>query len=391
MFSKALYPYREQLALAFHKRYRMSEFVRSSLTTLEQTSQQLISEIPRGARIGIFGTYDSAQLIHLKLRHCGHKDICFIKSSPRMKSLRYSPIIDSGAKQIAGLDVIITSSLASSAGQVTYLQEQGFAGQIIRLPDLKHLGIALLRDLATNQRISELEGSRTGMPAFIIGNGPSLSETDPRRIDNRFLTFAGNGIVKLGDFQPDYFFAIDQSAITMWKEQIEQLASRLFFPSNLKQVIDWELPRVAPDAVFFPLCYEQRGDLNITDWSTRGFESGHTVICPMLQFALLMGCSPIYILGVDISYAAENANYFSEDYHQAGVANYSESQTQIINRRMHRSIERVTSACARAGIEVFNCSPTKNLPYIEQISFDEALARHNSEQFSESACLDLSF
>jgi hypothetical protein len=199
VLSEVLYPYREQLTLEFHKRFGMSEFVRNSLTAMEETTRQLISEIPRGARIGIFGTYDSAQVLHLKLRQRGHRKICFIKSKPRMKSLRGSPIVDSGAQQLAGFDVIITSSLASSAGQFSYLQEQGFAGQIIRLPDLKHLGIALMRDLATNERIKQLQGSQAGRPAFIIGNGPSLSETDPRRIGETALTFAGNGIVKLDD------------------------------------------------------------------------------------------------------------------------------------------------------------------------------------------------
>lgn len=354
----------------------MSEFVRNSLTTLEATVEELISEIPRGAKIGIFGTYDSAQLIHLSLRRAGHRNLRFIKSGPRMSHLCHSPIIDSTAEMIAGLDIVITSSLASSEQQKAHLLEMKFQGRIICLPDLKYLAIALLRDPATNNRIKGMESGHAGRPAFIIGNGPSLSDTNPHRIGSPFLTFAGNGIVKLNNFNPDFYFAIDQSAVTMWKSQIAALPSQLFFPSNLRGVLEWELPEIIRNTVFFPLCYEQHGEMDVRKWGKFGFESGHTVICPMLQFALLFGCSPIYIIGVDISYTPTKANYFSESYHQAGIPIYSESKTQFINARMHRSLERVTRSISKAGIEIYNCSPTRNLPYVENISFDEALARH---------------
>jgi hypothetical protein len=284
------------------------------------------------------------------------------------KILEFSP------ESVSGRELIFTSSMSDSLAQEKLIRKTGFSGEIVVLPDLKHLSATLMLDVSSDEEVMlKLKDKHKNQPAFVIGNGASLLETDPRNLPDSVVTFAGNGIVRLEGFVPDYFFSLDYSALVHWSEEIFALESTRFFPANLYEQI-YESGDVVRDAknVFYHICYERNHDLNIDDWYEHGFETGHTIICPMLQMAAWMGCGPIYLIGVDLSHD-KKGNYFSDSYHQSSFSGYKSTQLQAFKHKLPRGILRSIEACKRNGVDVFNLSLFKSLPGVVNICFKDVV------------------
>jgi hypothetical protein len=327
-------------------------------------------------RVGIMGSDEAALVILELVRKRGHQDVVLACTEPPAAVIAGAPVI---ALKDAGLqerELFITSSLAKSHVHQFLLERAGFGGRIICLPGLRHLSVSLRNDFSTPVKIEALAGSSRGRPAVVMGTGPTLQKTDPRLLEPPFLTLGGNGIVTLEGFQPDQFFTLDQFALDNWPEQITGLECPLFFPARLFPSVRQALPDTLPRATFFPLCYQQAGELDVSAWRTRGFEAGHTVSSPMLQFALLQGCNPIYLIGVDLSYDEKPHNYFTAGYHTQQGPGFSQSQAQKINNYMLESLGRVARHARALNVEVFNCSPRDSLPFLPYLPFEEALERH---------------
>lgn len=363
---------KERLVLDFRRQFIMSDFVRDSLETLEALVDDAIQNVSTGARIGIYGTLEAATVIHLHLLRRGRKNIFFIAKNHGSLEHRNCLVVDIGDEEVLRADVIFTTSLARSNFQQSELLKLGFTGKISCLPDLRHLSVELLRDSSTPKKICGLTGCHQGKPAFVIGNGPSLNQTDPRLIDNSFVRFAGNGIVNLEGFNPDYYFALDQTAISMWADKIKVLKALRLFPAKMKHTVDSMHGFGRPSDIYFPMSYSQGVALEVSSWKHKGFESGHTVVSPMMQFALLMGCRPIFLIGVDVSYGGSN-NYFSTEYHPEGTPGYLAWDTDRINQSISRGIERAVKACKQMGVPVFNCAPTQNISIMENLEYKNAL------------------
>lgn len=349
----------------------MSEFVDKSLKIVESFFEEGIQGLARGTRIAIYGNQEVSDVAFNLLKKNGLKDIFFIAKNHPYKDHNGCIVVDVEDKEVLSAEIVLTTSLTRSEVQKKILLQHGFTGKIVTLPDLSHLSVELLRDSSTISAIEKLSNCHYNKPAFIIGNGPSLNATDPRFIDKKFVSFAGNGIVNLDGFSPDYYFALDRNVFEMWPEGIRKLVAQRLFPARMKGASD-KKGLTRPTDIFFPMSYLQYGDLNVFDWRGRGFESGHTVVSPMLQFALLMGCRPIYLIGVDISYGTSN-NYFTPCYHPKGTPNYLAQDTDWINRSVARGIDRAITACRQEGVEVFNCSPTRNIPLLENLNFHEVI------------------
>lgn len=368
----------ERPAMAVRKRFFMSEFVRNSLARLEQEIRKLVSPVPKDGRIGIFGTYQAARLVHSLLLQMGFRNLFFFNSETTGGTFRGYPLVNTCHPAVMEADWILTTSLARSVAQKDHLLSLGYPGKILCLPELKHLSTSFFRDLSTHETIGQLTGVHQQRPAFIIGNGPTLQQTDPRRIPRSFIRFAGNGIVRLDGFVPDYYFALEINAIRMWSQEIAALPSRRLFAAHVRKQLTGPAAAVRDkNNIFFPVCYEQEQTLTVHDWQARGFESGNTVVSPMIQFALLMGCNPLYLLGVDLTYKPTVGSYFCSNYHPADVRNYQETEIDGFQNRMLRSIARGAAACQGVGGEIYNCSPTRNIDFLEYRDFEEVLQDHS--------------
>jgi uncharacterized Rossmann fold enzyme len=185
----------------------------------------------------------------------------------------------------------------------------------IYLPTSKYAGASRLAAIskvvmAWNQRKdvyrSRLRKARAEMQGrercFIIGNGPSLNQTNLDLLDGE-VTFATNGIfLKFGDtrFRPTFYVVEDHLVGEDRYTEINQLRGfTKLAPYYLAYCLEDD------DDVIY---YNHRGRKSFPygfDFSTNAEEityTGCTVTFSCMQLAYYMGFKQIYLIGVDMSY-----------------------------------------------------------------------------------------
>lgn len=177
---------------------------------------------------------------------------------------------------------------------------------------------------ASIRRLGELKDIHRGQRCFIIGNGPSLKQTDLKKLKNEY-TFGMNriylGFPEMG-FQTTYFLTINSLVIEQCAEDIRRLSMPRFVCWRSRRVIG-----TAPDLNFLHTTYN--GAKFAFDARGRLWE-GATVTYVALQLAYHMGFSQVILIGVDHNYSAqgkpnttvvsqgEDKDHFHSDYFGKG-------------------------------------------------------------------------
>lgn len=149
------------------------------------------------------------------------------------------------------------------------------------------------------RRLGELKDIHRGERAFIIGNGPSLKNTDLRKLKNEY-TFGMNriylGFPEMG-FETTYFLTVNSLVIEQCAEDIRNL--------KMPRFVCWRSHKeigAAPDLNFLHTTYT--GPKFALDARGRLWESA-TVTYIALQLAYHMGFEEVILIGVDHNYAAQ--------------------------------------------------------------------------------------
>jgi hypothetical protein len=149
------------------------------------------------------------------------------------------------------------------------------------------------------RRLGELKDIHRGQRCFIIGNGPSLKQTDLSRLRDEY-TFGMNriylGFPEMG-FQTTYFLTINSLVIEQCAQDIRSLTMPRFVCWRSHGVIG-----AAPDLNFLHTTYT--GPKFATDARGRLWE-GATVTYVTLQLAYHMGFEKVILIGVDHNYSAQ--------------------------------------------------------------------------------------
>ena len=164
-----------------------------------------------------------------------------------------------------------------------------------------------------------------GKRAFIIGNGPSLKQTDLTKLKNEF-TFGMNRIYllfpELG-FSTTYFVAINDLVIEQCVDEIAAL--------SIPKFIAWHSRRHFqhfPDELMF--LYTTYTGPKFSRNITRRVWEGATVTNVALQLAFYMGLQQVVLIGVDHNFTnkgdanktvvstGDNPNHFSANYFGKG-------------------------------------------------------------------------
>jgi len=214
------------------------------------------------------------------------------------------------------IESILPSSILQSAKN-TY-------DAVRRLPQLPDAYLHPWRREST-QRLRAFKGVHQGRRAFIIGNGPSLKQTDLSKLRNEF-TFGLNRIYllfpELG-FPTTYFVSINDLVIEQCAGEIAALPVPKF--------IAWHAHRhfvTFPDNMMF-LYTTYTGPGFAPDVTRRVWE-GATVTNVALQLAFYMGFERVILIGVDHNFASkgdanktvvstgDDPNHFSANYFGKG-------------------------------------------------------------------------
>lgn len=149
-----------------------------------------------------------------------------------------------------------------------------------------------------------------GATCVIVGNGPSLNQTDLGLI-GRHQSFAVNGIFYKTDetgYRPNYYVVEDSHVIRDNVDRIRayrpQAEGARFFPSRFRSTLSG-----GPDTYFLNLnrgYYEERSEYfefpRFSPDASKRVYCAHSVTLVNLQLAFLMGFTTVLLVGMDFNY-----------------------------------------------------------------------------------------
>jgi hypothetical protein len=246
-------------------------------------------------------------------------------------------------------------------------------------------------------RNRELRNRHRGEPCFVIGNGPSLNQQDLRPLGS-WITFAMSGFWKhpiVEEWQPTYFCFADP----VFFDGSEPMRS--FFTEMSKRVscttylIPLEGQSVAREQSLFkggPVYYVNfQGSLDRTFAKRVDFESVVPRVQSVSQLAIMsaiyLGCSPIYLIGLDHDWLAKRGH---ESHFYAGrtieghpVAHgdlgrvpYRDDLVSVLN--LWDGYKRLKTIAANEGCEIINASDGGFLDVFPRARYEHVLDLHHS-------------
>lgn len=165
---------------------------------------------------------------------------------------------------------------------------------------------------ANAKRLYAYKDKYKGQRCFLVGNGPSLTVSDLELIQNE-ITFGCNRVYKMFEnttWRPTYFCMID-ALIAKYssKELADAVSCPLFTNINTRDLMENK-----PKNLIFAR------NLGVNPYRVSGnFEayyvpSGATVMTFMLELAMYMGFSEIYLLGVDCTSSLSSNGHCASGY-----------------------------------------------------------------------------
>ncbi len=210
--------------------------------------------------------------------------------------------------------------------------------------------------------IRQLAGRNKGETAFILGNGPSITECDLQSLQGR-LTIGMNASTDLehryGFVQTYYTLSdrrfLEHSEKGHWATNSLNPSTIRVLRADLRHSDDSSL---GENTVYTPHLKRDgfSRDLSI------GYYYGCTTTMLALQLAAYLGCEKICLLGVDLRYRPDSARFYTEAQPQVED---SFTSVQIWN------LANGARTLKERGVEVINCSPNSLLrPHLPFESFD---------------------
>ncbi len=151
----------------------------------------------------------------------------------------------------------------------------------------------------TIHRLAELKDSRKGERCFILGNGPSLRQTDLSRLKTE-ATLGMNRIYmafpEMG-FQTSYFLSVNDLVIEQCATDIQAL--------KIPRFVSWRAHRwLKPEENLYFLHTTYTGPRFARDIRGRLWESA-TVTYVALQVAFFLGFQQVVLIGVDHNFVTQ--------------------------------------------------------------------------------------
>lgn len=226
---------------------------------------------------------------------------------------------------------------------------------------------------ASIERMLALKEKHKGEHCFIIGNGPSLKDTDLTLLKNE-VTFGSNRIYLLFDeigFCTTYFLSVNRLVIEQCAQDIVKVPCPKFIGWHARDRVDF-----TDDMMFL----YSRGERSFSTDITNGVWEGGTVTYVALQVAYYMGFDRVILVGVDHSFAArgephatvvsqgDDPNHFHPQYFGKGF------RWQLPDLEMSEQAYRMAKDYfERAGREVVDATVGGKLRVFPRIDYKSLL------------------
>lgn len=225
------------------------------------------------------------------------------------------------------------------------------------------------------KRIREFKNIKEGQKCFIVGNGPSLTMQDLELIKKEDC-FASNLIFKIFDkteWRPKYYFLQDRYADT----------------GNILDDIDLEYMFIGdyywrkrgmknPNSICIHSARSfNKNSVDFSDNMEKSLVSHYTITYAMIQAAIYMGYSEIYLLGMDHSYALSydsSGNVTSSPDTKSHVFEDKNPKDVIANiEGMNKAYISARDYADKHGIKIINVTRGGKLEWFPRMTLEEAL------------------
>ena len=220
---------------------------------------------------------------------------------------------------------------------------------------------------------------------FIIGNGPSLSSKDLETLrQKKIFSFASNKIYKIfeySEWRPDCYCVSDGVVLSECENFIESFKQHsLVF---LSDEYNRSNSRRFKDVNYVHVTYENWNEKSLPSFSydiTEQVFWGRTVTYDlMLQIAMYMGFTRIYLLGMDNSYRKThtyNEGYFNTPHFYSSDESDAPEVLSISKGWDYRpelvnyAYQAARKAAEQHGVKIINATRGGELEVFERVDFD---------------------
>ena len=245
---------------------------------------------------------------------------------------------------------------------------QGYDG-LRRLPELPAAYLHPWRR-ESRRRLASLKDSHKGERCFVVGNGPSLKNTDLSKLKDDFC-IGMNRIFLAADelgFCPNILVCVNDLVVEQSVEEFNNLQMPKFFSWRARKWL-----KMDPWSHFIYTSYTSP---KFSKDVTRRVWEGATVTNVCLQLAYHMGFSEVILIGVDHSFATkgkpnttiqsqgDDPNHFSAAYFGKGFRwQLPDLETSELGYRMARQ------AYEQSGRRILNATIGGKLDIFEKVDY----------------------
>jgi len=241
------------------------------------------------------------------------------------------------------------------------------------------------RESAILLRNAKFRNMYAGRRCFVIGNGPSLSKQDLSPLENE-ITIAMNSFNRhpiIEKWQPT-FFCMAEPTETLTPEQLalelKNIAAQAhFFRIEHKERFD-KYRYLDPENVYYlktslSLCDWPKWDRYSFDFSKTipGFQNTSLMA---IAIALYIGCSPIYLVGLDHDWLAErnvSTHFYTTtpgDIRHADLSDWSYRKLVEMVLVVWSSHERLRDLADRMRVTIYNATGGGYLDVYPRVEFN---------------------
>jgi hypothetical protein len=231
-----------------------------------------------------------------------------------------------------------------------------------------------------------------GRRCFVIGNGPSLNKQDliPLRSEITIVTnhFYRHPILRV--WQPTFYCAADEAElytpqeIQRIRQGVSQISPEAFFvPLSVKTLIE-QYGLFPQDKTYF-LFLDMKGVL-IDNWVADRRVFDLTSILPhitttahmALMSALYLGCSPIYLIGLDhdwLAHPSVTMHFYDASNEDVGGewdhSSFDYKSLAEFIRRTWQTYEVLRDVATRQGVAIYNATAGGFLDVFPRVEFEK--------------------
>ena len=243
-------------------------------------------------------------------------------------------------------------------------------------PRFAHLGQRIYLEIASRpnayessilQRNAKFRNMYAGRRCFVIGNGPSLNKQDLTPLANE-VTIVMNQFNMhpiINQWKPTFFCMAEPREnmkpedLPLFLEGIE--AQAYFYRIEFKEIFD-KNRFVDPEKVYYLKMWGLLASRSAIDLS-RTIPGCRTTAHMALMLALYLGCSPIYLIGLDHDWLAHRSverHFYASSASSVGASDdlSTYSYKSMVEGTLHtwRIYESLNDIASKQGISIYNAT-----------------------------------